>query len=48
VWRETTEWRHRYKAPLDDLRHALDWCFGIGGGETLSLVDVLERGSDRQ
>jgi predicted ATPase/DNA-binding winged helix-turn-helix (wHTH) protein len=31
MWRKTSEWRAQYGPRLNDLRQALDWCFGRGG-----------------
>ena len=37
VWREVTDWRSRYKPQLNELRQALDWCFGEGDRPDLGV-----------
>ena len=37
VWKEAVEWRNLYGPRLNDLRQALDWCFGRGGRPDLGF-----------
>ncbi len=37
IWREAIEWRSQYRPRLNDLRQALDWCFGRGGRPELGF-----------